>query len=735
MSLPQRARGVKVLKAISSPLRLHILNLLFDKGALTYSELMNQLKMHPSRDAGRFAYHLKFLLKANLVEADAEAKKYFLTDLGKMVIDIADKVDKKTLKTNVMLVRTSHNTIEEFDTNKITNTLIREAKMPPEQAQKIAKETEKLLQKAKTKYLTAPLIREIANAILIEKGQEEYRHKLTRLGMPVNEVTNLIDSKDIQGANDILNKAGARTFTEYTLLNVFPRDIADAHTSGAIHVNNLGTWLLKPNEIMHDIRFFLKNGVKPAIPTQISTKPPQTFESALATIFNLLLYSHEEINEMQTCDHFNTILAPFIKGIEPPRIKEALRLFLLSLNQHTSTTLAIDLEIPKQLADKEAIVPEGKKIGKYGDFAEENQLLASFIIDILAEESSRKPLLNPKVIVKISNQALTNENIRILLLKAHQLASEKGIIYFASKQQSEEKQTTFSSTGCKLETDLSGDWETDTMRTGCIGTVTINLPRIAHESENELNKFFEILKERYELATRSLEIKQRALKQHAKNCLPFLTQTTTGDAYFRLENCSGIVNFAGLKETIEGFLPQVNAKEDNLKFTESIIQNILAFRQKIGRKHGKRIFPAIIHSPEASERLAQLDIEKYGVAKVKFSGTRDKPFYSTSKRLRLDPNNILNIQPESLELHQKLKGWNTGANLTIIELEQADYKPEDLMNLTKQLIENPTIELFTYNRKITYCQNCQKSWIGTLHKCPSCGAVSTLILFDQFNST
>src|SRR3972149_4591594 len=203
MSPPHRARGVKVLKAVSSQVRLHILNLLFDKGALSYTELMNQLKMNPSRDAGRFAYHLKFLLKANLVEADAEAKKYFLSELGKMVIDIADRVDKKALKPRGMLVRTSHSTLEEFDANKIANSLIREAKMPPDQAQK-----------TKTKYLTAPLIREVVNAILIEKGQEEYRHKLTRLGMPVHEVTALIDSKNIQGATSTLSRAGTHTFSE-----------------------------------------------------------------------------------------------------------------------------------------------------------------------------------------------------------------------------------------------------------------------------------------------------------------------------------------------------------------------------------------------------------------------------------------------------------------------------------------------------------------------------------------
>src|SRR3972149_2308198 len=170
MSLPHRARGVQILKAIPSSLRLHILNLLFDKGALSYTELMTSLKMNPSRDAGRFAYHLKFLLKANLIEADAEAKKYFLTDLGKMVIDVADRVEKKAFKPRGMLVRTSHSTLEEFDANKIANSLIREAKMPADLAQKTSKETEKLLQKSKIKYLTAQLVREVVNAILIEKG-------------------------------------------------------------------------------------------------------------------------------------------------------------------------------------------------------------------------------------------------------------------------------------------------------------------------------------------------------------------------------------------------------------------------------------------------------------------------------------------------------------------------------------------------------------------------------------
>jgi ribonucleoside-triphosphate reductase len=727
---------VKILKAISSSLRLHILNLLFDKGALSYTELMNSLKMNPSRDAGRFAYHLKFLLKADLIEADAEAKKYFLTDLGKMVIDVADRVEKKAFKPRGMLVRTSHSTLEEFDANKIANSLIREARMPAEQAQKVAKEAEKRLLKSKTKYLTAPLVREVVNVILVEKGMEDYRHKLTRLGMPVHEVTALIEAKD--GAQDsaaILSKAGKTVFGEYTLLNVFPRDIADAHVSGAIHVDGLGTWILKPNEAMHDLRFFLQNGLRLDDPLQLSAGPPQSFEAALSIAFNVLLHASREINEMQTFDYFNVFLAPFIRGMDAARIKESLRLFLLNVNQHADAALGLELSIPKFIAEKAAVGPQGKICGKYGDFAEESRLLASLAIEVFAEESSPKPLLNPKLIIKISNEALTDENAKAVLLKAHSLAAERGTPYFANMLQKEEKYAVFSASGIKLEADLTGDWETDTLRTGCLGYVTINLPRIVHESEKDKNKFFEILKERCELAARALGIKYSVLKQHGKSSLPFMMQSSNGDTYFRLENCSRIINFAGFKESVETFCDKNISHEESVKFAEEIIQNILAFKNKIGRKHGKRLFPAILRSLEASERLAQLDVEKYGIAKVKFSGTREKPFYSTTKRLHLQVGNFPYVPSESLETERKLKGLNAGGNLSIIALEGTEYKPEELMNLTRHLIENQAVEFFTYNRIITYCDNCRKSWFGVLHKCPSCGSISTLTTFDRFAST
>ena len=733
---PHRARGVKVLKAVSSPLRLQILNLLFDSSALSYTELMNQLKMNPSRDAGRFAYHLKFLLKADLVEADVEAKKYFLTDLGKMVLDVADRVEKKAVKPRGMLVRTSHLTLEEFDVNKIANSLIKEAKVPPELAQKAAKEAEKRLVKSKTKYLTASLIREVVNGILVEKGYEDYRNKLTRVGMPIHEVTALIESKDAaQDAQTTIGKAGQSVLGEYTLLNVFPRDIADAHLSGAIHIEGLGTWILKPNEVIHDLRYFFQHGVKLDNPLQVAMDPPSNLKSALSIAFNVILHASKETNRTQTFNYFNVFLAPYVRGNEVAKIKENLRLFIKSLNQQAETTVGLELSTPKLTVEKEAIGPKGKPAGKYGDYVLESQLVASLIVDVFAEESISKPLLSPKVVIKINSAALADENAKAILLKAHQLAAKDGIPYFANMTKKENENVAFSSSGVKFAPDLTGDWETDTLRTGSLGSVTINLPRIVLECEKDKNKFFELMRERFELAARALGIKNNALKQFGKNSLPFLLQKADRDTYFRIENCSRLINLAGFREATEAFTGKPINSEESRKFAEETIQNLLAFKQKIGRKYGKRLYPVILGSPEASERLAQLDIERYGVAQVKFSGTREKPYYSTAKRFQVKAAELLSIQTEQLETAQKMKGLNAGGNLSIIELEGAEYTPEALMNLTIRLMENSAIEFFTYNRLISFCDNCKKNFLGTLHKCPSCGSMSTLTTFDRFTST
>ncbi|MCS7124935.1 MAG: ArsR family transcriptional regulator [Candidatus Bathyarchaeota archaeon] len=726
MSSPQhqRLRGIRVLKAVSSAVRLQILNLLFDEGELSYTELMNLLKMSPSRDAGRFAYHLKFLLKADLVEVNAESKKYRLTDLGKMVLEVAEEIEKKSLKPQRILVRTSRFTLEEFDVNRIVDSLVKEANMPVEQAKKVAREAEKRLLKAKTRYLTAPLIREVVNGILVEKGLEEYRHKLTRLGLPVHDVSHVLAKGKVdQGASYLCEEFGKNVLGEYTLLNVLPRDVADAHLSGEIHLEEIGYWILKPSETVHDLRFFFKSAEAPSF-----FHSPKSLEAALNLAFNVLLHSAREVSEAQILEYFNVFLAPFSKGLETVEIKELLRQFILNVNQHINASLNIELTVPDFLADKP--VAASSISGVYGDFLDECLLLARLTLEVLAEENTFKPFLNPKVIVKLRPEAFKDGMAANTLLNAHSLAARGSALYFASFLGEDKKHVAFSPSGCRLKPNLEGDWEIDTLRTGTLGVVAVNLPRTTYECEGNRAKFFELLMEKLEMAVRALELKFRMLKQNGKGFLRFLFQRVNGDQYFRLENSAHLVNLTGLEEAVEAFHGRSLCEdESSLRFALEIVRYASEFIHKNERRRDRRVLLSALHSPEASVRLARQDIERFGVAKTRFRGTREKPYYSSF--CKISAQNLetsLKTLAAVKELYKQLEG----GNLTLIELGEAEHNAETLLALTKRLVESYDVPFFTYNRTLTHCSQCRKTIFGALHKCPSCGSTGTLTVFRRY---
>jgi len=743
--MPRRRKsGLRVLKAASSSLRMQILNILLDKGPQSYTELMKILRLNPSRDAGRFAYHLKYLLKADLIEPDVETKEYRITDLGKTVIGFTEDIQQRFLKRRKILVRTSRLAMEEFDRNKIVESLVKEANVPVDLAQKIARETENRLLEFKTKYLTAPLIREIVNALLVEKGLEEYRHKLTRLGLPVFDVTQLIKSTGAasQSVEAVHEAAGDAVIEEYTLLNVLPRDIADAHLSGALHLNNLGTWVLKPNEFMHDLRIFLQQGLSLGRMNsrEASYLPPKSLEAALLTASNVLKIAATEISGEQALDFFNIFLAPFAQGLPDERIMEGLRLFVFNLNQSLSnegfpvgSSLGLEFLVPDFLEEKEAIGPGGRKMGCYADFVEESRRLASLLLEVMFEDDKHKPVFNPSLIIKIRPEVLKNKECEALLFKSHRLAAETGLPYFANLCPKEQTSASYTATGCRFATDWKGDWELDTLQTGNIDNVIINLPRVAYEAEGRQTPFFKLLDEQLEMALRALEIKYRTIKQRAReNLLPFLTQKADGDHYFRIENASRLVSFVGLNETIESFFGKALLQDgETLDFAEKIVTYLSNNVRRYAKKPETRASLATVPNADAAKRLAELDAEKYGWSKVRAQGTREQPFYTDMVALPLEADVSWR---ERLSVEKRFHKLTPGSHLAIIQLADSEQDPNELLSVTREIVGTYAVGLYVFNRHLTYCASCQKTFYGILARCPSCGSVNMLNCFSRVSA-
>jgi ribonucleoside-triphosphate reductase len=687
--------GIQLLKAISASIRIQILNLMLEHGPMSYTEIMNALKLDATRDAGRFAYHLKSLLKADLIEPDVETKNYRLTDLGRRIIEITDEIEDRTYKRRKMLVRTSRLTMEEFDRNKIAQSLITEADVPTDLAQKIAREAEKRLQQFKTKYLTAPLIREIVNTILLEKHYEDYRHKLTRLGLPVHEVTRLINIAK-PNVEAVHREAGNSVIEEYTLLNVLPRNISDAHLSGSIYLHNLGTWILKPNEITHSLPYFLQ------------AYKPKTLEAVLNITTNVVRNTATETTGQQNLDKFNIYLASYSKNNVPHKIKELLQLFIKNLNQTPSTPTTITLELSAE---------------KNTPYLEASQQLALLTLETLTEENKTYPLQNPKIIINTRQESLKNSEAEALLHKAHELAATSLLVYFANLSPDSQKNATYTASGLRLADEWQQDWELDTQRTGNLEIVTINLPRIAFDAKEDEDKFLELLNDRLNMVNQALEIKYKTTEKRVEqNLLPYLTQKTNGDRYFRFENTTRTILSIGLNEAMQTLMGEKPTDDYRKAFvlTEKILKHINAYTKKHGKKPQTRLTTAIIPNTTATERLATLDVEKYGWGVVKTQGSREHPHYS-------DVNKFSLSEKEHLNLEEQIHQLTPGGHLAHVKNENQQPSPDELLAKTKKLATSK-IGFFVHNRAITYCHHCQNTSHGTHLKCPHCNSTNIFSL-------
>ena len=154
-------------------------------------------------------------------------------------------------------VRTTEGFIVNWDRNIIVNQLLKETKLsevfynkPPitkEEALDIAKEAERLIRRMNAKFLSGPLIREIVNTILLERGHVEWRNIMTRVGASVYDAYEIDTGYGFE-ANDNANqlnnaetshKKKADKMSKEQNLLLMPKELADLHLNGDFHIHDL----------------------------------------------------------------------------------------------------------------------------------------------------------------------------------------------------------------------------------------------------------------------------------------------------------------------------------------------------------------------------------------------------------------------------------------------------------------------------------------------------------------
>ncbi|MHA1931354.1 MAG: anaerobic ribonucleoside-triphosphate reductase [Promethearchaeota archaeon] len=237
----------KHLKILGQKIRIDIIKKLKKaQNQLTYSKLQKEV-LEDNDSSVNFSFHLNALKKYEMINSSEDG--YFITDFGTQILESILSIERILMnKSKTKMIRTSKYSKELFDTRKIEEYLSREGGLETFLARQIAREVEKRLAKTNIEYLTTPLMREYINAILLENGLEDVRHRLTRLGTPPYEASKLFNLKEMT-PDKFIKKLGSDVSEQFLLLNLIPKKLADLYLSGEIALLHLNYWSLRPLSI------------------------------------------------------------------------------------------------------------------------------------------------------------------------------------------------------------------------------------------------------------------------------------------------------------------------------------------------------------------------------------------------------------------------------------------------------------------------------------------------------
>ncbi|MEW6010917.1 anaerobic ribonucleoside-triphosphate reductase [Methanobacterium alkalithermotolerans] len=659
--------------------------------------------------------------------------------------EIKEETADRYLAANKLRVRTSRDKIETFDQTKIEDTLVVETGASRELAYSIASDVWKELKKLNVEYLTAPMIREIVNTKLVEHGLETLRKKYTRLGIPVYNITSLIQNGSRDNANMIHNPETVHKYVadealkQYALLNL-PNELADAHMSGDIHIHDLEFFAGRPlNCMQHDLRLFIRHGLKvdgTGDHTSVAG-PPKHMETLMNHAGEIMLAAQQNMSGGQAMSLWNIFVAPFAAGMPYEKVKQAVQMFIFNLNmayaargsQVPFTSINLEFSVPKFLQDEPAYGPKGKLVGTYGDFEEETRLLQRAITETLMEgDSDGKPHLFPNTIYTIRKESLKSE-MEEDLMRVHELSAKYGSAYFVNMLASY-RGNMANYMGCRtaLQDNWTGEWEKDCFRTGNLAYVTLNLPRIAYQSRDD-TEVFEYLDSYMDMAVKVLNLRRESALNclNKYNMLPFLHQEFEDEMYYRIENSTMSFGFVGLNEMLLSYLGRGIEDSESHKMGIKILEYINNRTAELKKETGLRW--SVLQTPAESTayRFASLDKEKFKEEAIT-QGDRGAYYYTNSSHVPVNSDVLL---PEKIRLEEKFHPLTPGGHIFHAFMGESYSSPESLMSLTHKMAKKSDIGFWAYSSALSFCIGCKTLMKGLNEQCPTCGERDDVEWYDR----
>jgi ribonucleoside-triphosphate reductase len=573
-------------------------------------------------------------------------------------------------------VRTTDGHIVDWDRNRIVRQLVEETKLvetfygyrgaSEETANEIALEVENRIKNMGLKSLSGPLIREIVNITLLEKGMVQYRNVSTRVGTPVYDAHQIDvgkgfeahDNANLQENAETSHKKKADKISKEQYLLQLPPALADHHLSGEMHIHDLEYFGTRPFCQDWDLRYFFYYGLMPdGNGTKASVAgPAKRAEVAILHAVKALGSAQTNFAGGQGYYNFLTFLAPFCEGMSYEEIKQLVQMFVYEMTQMmvarggqlVFSSIQLSPGVPALWHDKPCVY-KGKvwdghaaPLRTYGEFEREVRLLFKALMDVMLEgDYWGKPFNFPKPEISIEPEFMHEKEdfnrknpdlptYQDLYLMTFELASKFGTPYYdnqlpayrgAGKGISCYQCCAYQfSTVADEDSDFDKKLIFDEGRHFSMGSwqvVSVNCPRAAYNAEGDDTRLFAELKKLMDVAVEIFKIKRRWMDLiRANSRMPFAMQRpkdpNTGERGALAVDLEGLVytvGVVGVNEMVQHHTgKQLHESREAFKLAIRAMTEMELYARELSKKNNMTLALARTPAETTGQRFAVADL-------------------------------------------------------------------------------------------------------------------------------
>lgn len=260
---------------------------------------------------------------------------------------------------------------------------------------------------------------------------------------------------------------------------------------------------------------------------------------------------------------------------------------------------------------------------------------------------------------------------------------------------------------------------------GNIAPTTINLPRIGLQAKGNVDKFFEILDSRLELAKDSLMHRYDVLKKLRVKDLPFVAgqglmkgaEGLTPDDSIEpiLKQGTWGIGFIGIAETLVALTGKHHGEDDYAReLGIKIVEYIRQFCDKLTEKYRLNWSCYATPAEGLSGKFIKQDQKIFGTIK----GVTDKDYYTNSYHVPVGyPISI----KDKINIEAPYHKLCNGGHISYLEVDDVP-DAKTVMDIVNYAYKNTNISYLGINFHIRYCKDCGTYLNNNESRCTNCGS-------------